>query len=82
MPIDWSTLSIMGTIAGVSFGGAIWLTGKFDEVKDTFRELLAKHEELDNERFNAIGFRLLKVEIELDKDGRNIASPERSRYEI
>lgn len=82
MPIDWNTLTIMGTIAGTAFLGGMWLSKKFDDISNSFRVALAEHEKADNQRFESIGFRLLKVELEIDKEGRHVAPAERSRYEI
>lgn len=93
MNLDYGALSIIITITCTAFASGKWIGGRFnkienafrdkmDEVKTSFRDLMDEHEKADAARFESMGLRLLKVELELDKEGRHVAAVPRLANEI
>ncbi len=50
-----------------------WLASQFSSVRSTIAEKITAHEQRDEERFNILGMRLLKVEIMTDPNGKFVA---------
>jgi len=62
-------VSYTGTLCGLVW----WLAAQFASVRATITEKITAHEQRDEERFNTVSLRLLKVEIMTDPKGKFVA---------
>lgn len=56
-----------------TFGLGFWINGQFSALRAHIDRKVNEHETDDVTRFNEIGIRLLKLELKLDRDGKEIA---------
>ncbi len=62
-PLDWSTLSIMCTVGGVSGLGVLWLETRFRKLEQTLYREMDKHRREDDKQFDDQGRRIQRLEL-------------------
>lgn len=62
-PLDWSTLTILGAVAGVAGAGVLWLESRFRQLEKTIYREMDKHRREDDKQFDDQGRRIQRLEL-------------------